>query len=146
MGQKELPAIAGPIIVIVVGLALLVIGYFDFKKISNMKNNGIKTEATITNVSTQRTKSSNKSSSTTQYTAYVTFITKKGEEIKASRKHNGIYDKSDINSVVKIYYDPVNPNKIIWEYERGNIAFLIIGIFFFVLGILIVRQMKKKKS
>ena len=147
MKTRQLPAIIVPIIVIPVSIILLIMGYFNFKNISYMKNNGIKTEAVIMDVDkrTGRTGSNRRIT----YTAHVKFVTKDDKEVNVWHEHNGQYSKSDINKNVWIYYDPANPDKIIWENESGTIMYFIVGTLFLTAGIFVSKHMyvaaRKKK-
>ena len=144
MKQKELPPITIPIILIIASLVILLMGYFNFKHFFDMKRNGIKTDAIITELSEQSRRSKDRANLGKKvYTANVAYVTKEGKEIKVWHKHEGNYSKADINTKVVIYYNPVDPQKIIWEYEKFNVAFPVIGFLFFAGGILAFRHVRK---
>ena len=134
MGKKGSPIIA-MIIVIGVGLGLMTMGYFDFKKISAMKKNGIKTEGTITNLTKRSMKQK-------KYDAHVTFVTETGDKKTAIlRSYSGFSAKGE---VVEIYYDPADPDKIISESDGYYTIYLILGVVFFTLGVLYAKQTRTK--
>ena len=145
MKTVQLPAITGPILVITASLGILLIGYFDYKNISYMKNSGIETEAVILDVA----KHLGGLSRATVYVAYVKFVTKDGIEVKVRYEHNGKYSNPQINTIVRIYYDPADPNKIIWKHESFSIVWFVVGSLFLAAGILgswqMYKTVKKKK-
>jgi hypothetical protein len=128
MKQKTLPAITGIIIVIMAGMGVILLGIFNFKNISDMKKNGIKTEAVIIKEQSDSVRTGEIRS--THYSAQVKFTTNEGDEKIVWHRHNGNISRLDINKVVLIYYDPNNPDKIMWDWERGNNAYLLVSDFF----------------
>ena len=113
-------------IIIGVGLGLMAMAYFEYKEISDLKNNGIKTKGVITNLS-KRMKQH-------YHTVYVTFVTEKGDnKTSIIRNYRGFSAKGE---VVEIYYHPADPDKIISDYDDENYTvFMIVGALFFTVGV-----------
>ena len=114
---------------LIIGIVIFTVSHINFVK---LKEIGIKTDGIISSI--------NYSGDNTN--VFITFKTNDGKDITTGINY---YDSNMYTGkYVKIYYDPINPEKITLISENFNLIFLLlfsgIGSVFFIIGIVFIKK------
>ena len=127
-----------PLIIVLVGAAIMVLTLSYVIKSSGIKKNGISAEGTVVNIAQQGRK-------TELGKVTVTFNTTDGDEVTASASKR---DYVSMGDKVVLWYDKADPQKIDFgDTIRYNMKGVFVGGIFVILGLyFLIMHLAKAKS
>ena len=118
------------LIVLLMGIALLVVGFALIGDSLDFMSRATETSATITEI--ERSSSMHKKNSTTYY-VYIDYIAN-GEPVSSyTTEHTSDMKKGD---KITIYYDSANPERVRANAVTGEVFFILIGIPVTLVGLI----------